>query len=79
MACRDGFLKLACKVMLFYVGRGLVGQGPDLLGHFFDVLALCSKVCRSFAISFCPAPELDMRIQILNGIASEKFLVKKIR
>ena len=32
MACRDGFLKLACKVILFYGGRRQIGW---ILGRFF--------------------------------------------
>ena len=32
MACRDGFLKLACKVILLYGGRRQIGW---ILGRFF--------------------------------------------
>ena len=32
MACRDGFLKLACKAILLYVGRRQIGW---ILGRFF--------------------------------------------
>ena len=51
-------LNQACKAILFYSGGGLFGQ--DLGGFcwfiFFHVFGLCSGVCRSFAISFCPVP-----------------------
>ena len=81
MACRDGFLKLACKVILLYGGRRQMSWilGRFLLVHFFHVLAeslmlVCDFLLSSATVGYVDSDSASLSFWKISGEKIERRL-----